>query len=534
MVVLALLALGGAGAVAALVTGGGSSSPGSAPAGALSNPALDPGTPLSKPAPNFALTDQFDHRVSLRSLRGKVVILAFNDPVCTTVCPLTTTAMLEAKALLGRAGSQVQLLGIGANPTATQIKWVRTYSDVHQMVHKWHFLTGSLTQLKRVWKAYGIEAQVVHGQIDHTPALYVINQRGWLKRVYLTQMAYAGVDQLGQELAQNVSALLPDHPHVRPVVSYNQVPLIDPGTPAALRRANGKGDVELGPSSSAHLILFFDTWDSEVTKLAAQLEALNRYQAAAAHARLPTLIAVDEGSVEPSPTALGDFLHTLRHPLSFPVAIDRSGRLADGYRVQDEPWLTLISPSGEFLWYHDVSTGGWPSLATLTERVRTALARAPKSAFSSAGPRQLEGSPGALAALHQQAGRLLGSALTSRLRALHGYPIVINAWASWCTPCQQEFHLFASASLRYGRQVAFVGADTNDSSGDARTFLMQHPVSYPSYQTSLPALGSLATVEGLPTTIFINRSGKVVDVHTGQYTSQGSLERDVATYALGG
>ncbi|HEY2653450.1 MAG TPA: redoxin domain-containing protein, partial [Solirubrobacteraceae bacterium] len=57
---------------------------------AIANTVLDPGTALSQPAPDFTLTDQFGRSVSLRSFRGKVVILAFNDPVCTTVCPLTT------------------------------------------------------------------------------------------------------------------------------------------------------------------------------------------------------------------------------------------------------------------------------------------------------------------------------------------------------------------------------------------------------------------------------------------------------------
>ena len=49
---------------------------------------LDPGSPLSATAPGFTLTDQFGKRVSLRSLRGKVVVVSFNDPECTTICPL--------------------------------------------------------------------------------------------------------------------------------------------------------------------------------------------------------------------------------------------------------------------------------------------------------------------------------------------------------------------------------------------------------------------------------------------------------------
>ena len=131
-------------------------------------------------------------------------------------------------------------------------------------------------------------------------------------------------------------------------------------------------------------------------------------------------------------------------------------------------------------------------------------------------------------------GTLPITALTGRLHGLRGYPAVINAWASWCTPCQEEFPLFASASLRYGRRVAFLGADTNDSAGDAQAFLAKHPVSYPSYQATIGQLSPLAAIAGLPTTIFVNRNGKVVYVHTGQYDSQGTLDEDIGTYALGG
>ena len=106
------------------------------------------------------------------------------------MCPLTTQSMLQAKQLLGAAGNQVQLLGVDANPTATSVADVLAYSRAHGMVNQWDFLTGSVAQLKAMWSAYHIAVQIEKGQIDHTPALFVIDQQGREQKLYLTQMAY--------------------------------------------------------------------------------------------------------------------------------------------------------------------------------------------------------------------------------------------------------------------------------------------------------------------------------------------------------
>jgi cytochrome oxidase Cu insertion factor (SCO1/SenC/PrrC family)/thiol-disulfide isomerase/thioredoxin len=520
--------------VAAIVTR--PSNSGGSQHAALQNPNLDFGTPLSGRAPAFTLTDQFGRRVSLSSFRGRPVLLAFNDSECTTVCPLTTTEMVDAKRLLGAAGSQVVLLGIDANPTATAVKDVRAYSQAHEMMGEWQFLTGSLPQLRRVWHAYHIGVQIERGAIDHTPALYLIDAHGNFSRVYLTELAYAGVPQQAQILAHDLSNVLPGHPAVSSHLSYARVTSVSPSASVTLPRAGG-GTVRLGPGGPPRLLLFFDVWDSQVTDLSRELRALNGYAATASSAKLPPLTAVDEASVEPSAAALPHFLASLGGPLAYPVAVDAEGRVADGYAVEDQPWLVLVSPSGQILWHYDVSTSGWPSAAQLSRQVRSALARAPKPPASvAAALNQLAGSPGPLAALHDQANQIVGSdaALTARLYSLHGYPVVINAWASWCTPCRSEFPLFATASARYGRRVAFLGADSEDSGANARAFLAAHPVSYPSYRTTTEALNAITPVSGLPTTIFIDPSGKVVHVHIGQYGAEGTLEEDVRMYALGG
>jgi cytochrome oxidase Cu insertion factor (SCO1/SenC/PrrC family)/thiol-disulfide isomerase/thioredoxin len=500
------------------------------------NPYVDPGTRLAGPAPDFTLTDELGRPVSLHAFRGKVVILAFTDSECTTICPLTTSAMLAAKRMLGAAGSQVQLLGVDANPRATSLQDVLSYSQLHGMLRQWRFLTGSLPALELVWSAYHIEAAIEAGQVAHTPAVYVIDPRGRLARIYTTQQSYASINQQAQVFATEASALLPDHPPVRSRLTYAQISTLTPADRVSLARAGG-GTVRLGPARSPRLLLFFATWNQQTTSLGGQLETLDRYASSARAAGLPALTAVDEGSVEPSTAALGHFLGRLTRPLSYPVAIDQSGRIADGYQVQGEPWFVLTSPSGRILWYWEVSTSGWPTQARLVRELRAALAPAPRPGDLAAAQRELAGSPAPLAALHRQASLLLGTgeALAARVRALRGYPIVINAWASWCTACQSEFGLFATASAHYGRDVAFIGADTGDySAGDARAFLTAHPVSYPSYQTVAGDLGQWAPIQGLPTTIFVNAAGKVTNVHIGQYDSQGSLDGDVETYALGG
>ena len=341
-----------------------SATPGTA---AMDNPNLDLGSSLgNKPAPDFRLRNQFGQPMSLSQFRGKVVMLAFEDSECTTVCPLTTQSMLQAKQLLGPAGSQVQLLGVDANPDATSVADVLSYSRTHGLVNQWNFLTGSLADLKATWTKYDIAVQVEQDQIDHTPALFVIDQQGRERKLYLTQMAYSSVGQSAEVLAEEIASLLPGHPKVASQQSLASITGQGPSDHLTLTSAGPRGGtVTLGPGQP-RLVMFFATWLDEVANLKSELTGMNAYAATARRAGLPPLAAVDETVVEPSAQAVRSYLASLGTKLDFPVGMDTTGRVADGYQVQDQPWFALVSASGKIVWSHD----GWLPLPALEAAVR--------------------------------------------------------------------------------------------------------------------------------------------------------------------
>ncbi|HVD38954.1 MAG TPA: TlpA disulfide reductase family protein [Solirubrobacterales bacterium] len=148
----------------------------------------------------------------------------------------------------------------------------------------------------------------------------------------------------------------------------------------------------------------------------------------------------------------------------------------------------------------------------------------------------LAGSPAPLAALYKQGNELLGGGIDAyekRIASLRGYPVVANIWASWCVPCRQEFPVLQKLSARYGKKVAFLGVNSEDSTDAATTFLSEVPVPYPSYtETGKDILYSIGGAGGFPATAFYDRRGKLVNLHQGPYREESELEADVRRYGL--
>lgn len=149
--------------------------------------------------------------------------------------------------------------------------------------------------------------------------------------------------------------------------------------------------------------------------------------------------------------------------------------------------------------------------------------------------RQLAGAPAPLAKLHEQASRLLDGgrdAFEARLEELRGYPVVVNKWGSWCPPCRAEFPFFRDQALKRGKEVAFIGVDVQDNDGDAREFLAQEPVPFPSYRDPEQEIAaSFDAVQATPSTAFYDSEGELAYLHQGGYASEAKLAEDIERYA---
>jgi len=111
---------------------------------------------------------------------------------------------------------------------------------------------------------------------------------------------------------------------------------------------------------------------------------------------------------------------------------------------------------------------------------------------------------------------------------------VVNVWASWCGPCRFEFPLFQQAAARYGKRVAFLGVDNEDSDDAAKTFLEEAPVPYPSYtDPDSDIVDEIGAGRGLPDTAFYDRKGELAYLKLGPYSDATELRADIERYALG-
>lgn len=116
-----------------------------------------------------------------------------------------------------------------------------------------------------------------------------------------------------------------------------------------------------------------------------------------------------------------------------------------------------------------------------------------------------------LASLDGGADRKLGELIGTK-------PVVVNFFGSWCAPCIREMPAFEQVHRDVGDDVAVIGMAYRDTPEDARATVRKTGVTYPTFADRDG--GALTWFGGLemPTTVFIDEAGKVVDVNRGAMT----------------
>jgi cytochrome c biogenesis protein CcmG/thiol:disulfide interchange protein DsbE len=123
----------------------------------------------------------------------------------------------------------------------------------------------------------------------------------------------------------------------------------------------------------------------------------------------------------------------------------------------------------------------------------------------------------------------LGGKTEVRLSEFRGKVVVLNFWASWCKPCEQEATELQQAWTEYELtgQVVFLGADYVDTEPEARVYLKKFGITYPNGPDLATRISQYFRIKGVPETYFIDQDGVLRYVQVGPFTSIDQIRAQI-------
>lgn len=116
-----------------------------------------------------------------------------------------------------------------------------------------------------------------------------------------------------------------------------------------------------------------------------------------------------------------------------------------------------------------------------------------------------------------------------QLDDLRGKVVVINFWASWCKPCEQEAAELQQAWAEYEPtgEVVFLGVDYVDTEPEARVYLKKFGITYPNGPDLATRISQYFRIKGVPETYFIDQDGVLQYVQVGPFTSIDQIRAQI-------
>lgn len=175
------------------------------------------GVPGHPRAPELSLVDQNGARVHLATWRGKVVLLSFLDAACRRACPPVADELTRIAALLALRRPQIEVVSVDTNPQHRSLAALGSFDEQHHVASlpNWQFLTGSVAELRAVWRAYDAASQLPRaGSMPRSLLLYVVGPHGDEQAVTVVdgaaspriEVSYAAM------FAEEAARLLPQEP----------------------------------------------------------------------------------------------------------------------------------------------------------------------------------------------------------------------------------------------------------------------------------------------------------------------------------
>jgi cytochrome oxidase Cu insertion factor (SCO1/SenC/PrrC family)/thiol-disulfide isomerase/thioredoxin len=185
------------------LVGGVGAEPATAPArGAAARPGPGVGVPVDRRPPAVHLLDARGRPTTLRSFRGRWVVVAPSMTRCHEVCPLTTAALLRLRLLMAAAGAGRRFVAVEVtvDPWRDTPRRLRAYRRTTGA--DFPLLTGSVGSVRRLMDFFGVDFERVGDDVEHTDGAFVIDPSG------TERLAVTGMPAVGGRIRAPLASLL--------------------------------------------------------------------------------------------------------------------------------------------------------------------------------------------------------------------------------------------------------------------------------------------------------------------------------------